>query len=103
MPIFFRGLEPDLLGNTFCLLIQTMPQPVYYPQYLDLATRQKTHLQSYLTLNSQLSRFRRVFRVRFRDHDRRNKGRFVLLDGHLVWGRYEWLQTVPSTSVRSVS
>ena len=44
MPIFFCGLEPDLLGNTLCLLIQTMPQPVHYAQYLDLASSQKTHL-----------------------------------------------------------
>ena len=44
MPIFNRGLEPDLLGNTLCLLIQTMPQPVHYAQYLDLASSQKTHL-----------------------------------------------------------
>jgi hypothetical protein len=64
MPIFYRGLEPDLLGNTLCLLIQTMPQPVHYPQYLYLARGQKTHLQSYLTLDPQLSSFRGVFRMR---------------------------------------
>ena len=64
MPIFFRGLEPDLLGNTLCLLIQTMPQPVHYAQYLYLASRQETHLQSYLTLDPQLSSFRCVLRMR---------------------------------------
>jgi hypothetical protein len=51
MPIFFRGLEPDLLGNTLCLLIQTMPQPIHYAQYLYLASSQKAHLQSYLALD----------------------------------------------------
>ena len=80
MPVFFRGLKPDLFGDAFCRLIETMPQPVYYAQYLDLASRQKAHLQSYLTLDAQLSGFRSVLRVRFGDHDRGNKGRFVALD-----------------------
>ena len=64
MPIFFRGLEPDLLGNTLCLLIQTMPQPIHYTQYLYLASSQEPHLQSYLTLDPQLSGFRSVLRMR---------------------------------------
>jgi hypothetical protein len=39
VPVFFRGLEPDLLGNVLCLLIQTMPQSIHYAQYLYLASR----------------------------------------------------------------
>src|ERR1700753_1574360 len=87
MPIFFCGLEPDLFGNAFRLLIQTMPQPIHYAQYLHLATRHETHLQSYLALNAQLSRFWRVLRVWFRDHDRGNKCRFRGLDSDLRRGR----------------
>src|SRR5271156_1055848 len=83
MPILDRGLEPDLLGNTLCLLIQTMPQPVHYTQYLYLATGQKTHLQGYLTLNLQLSCFRGVFGMRLRYYNRRNESRFGRLDSHL--------------------
>jgi hypothetical protein len=64
VPIFYRGLEPDLLGNMLCRLIQTMPQAVHYAQYLYLATRQEAHLQSNLTLDPQLSGFRGVLRMR---------------------------------------
>ena len=83
MPILVRGLEPDLLGNVLCLLIQTMPQSVNYAQYLYLASCQKSHLQSYLALDPELSGFRSVLRMRLRDHDRRDEGRFRWLDGYL--------------------
>jgi hypothetical protein len=76
MSVFFRRLEPDLLGNAFCRLIQAVSQSIHYAQYLNLPTCHETHLQSYLALDPQLSSFRCVLGMRLGKDHRRYEGRF---------------------------